>query len=164
MDFGRPSSWRTIAIAASLVAIAAVTYSLFMTFRYWHAASVAVVEADLRAALPQYRQNLRALAQFRDLVELEHKRGGRYPVSPSLRPLTRFFEENPHLGRAADFETRFGGIVYISNGNEYKILLQETRDCFIARIMNPDMLDPRRTVGVGDCFLYGHWSPGGLHL
>jgi hypothetical protein len=147
-----------------MVAIAALSYSAYLTLRYRNVMRVGVIAEDLRVALPGYRRHVQIIGRFRDLVEAERRRTGQYPVSQGMQPLAKVFEAHPHFGRAADFATQFGGVVYISDGHEYKILLQETRDCFVARIMNPDMLDPRRSIGVGDCVLYGYWSAGGGHM
>ena len=53
-----------------------------------------------------------------------------------------------------------GRIVYRSDGTDYKVIAQRTGDCSVVRATDPDLIDPKRDYGPGDCIAYGYWTSG----
>ena len=116
--------------------------------------------------------NMTALAAYRDHVEQLKSDTGTYPVTKkSFRSALGVFEDvakesandgeelNLDLPEGAEM-TKPGRIVYRSDGEDYKLIAQRTGDCSVVRDQQPELIDPKRTYGPGDCIAYGYWTGG----
>lgn len=89
----------------------------------------------------EYEKNLRRLAALKVEIDAARLRDGRYPASAP---------EPPNDAAA---------VWYRSDGNDYKLLIEDPQECNIVAMADPNRVDPTRRKE-GDCFAYGYWSAG----
>ena len=150
-----------------VVAAWSLIYAAQFTIPRTHESRPAQLAADMRQYYQSYRRNKRVLDRFRAIVEREYNRTGRYPQSRdhNFRDISIFFEDYPDLGRLAEFKlSGRGDMIYKSDGQNYKLLLYNTGDCFVAHALNPELRDMTRSAGFQDCVQYGYWSSLGSIL
>jgi len=114
--------------------------------------------------------NLVALSAYKDFAEAFKMRNGSYPLTKrSFRSAVGAFEDaekefavdgapvNLNLPEGAKI-AQPGRIVYRSDGTDYKLIAQRTGDCSIVRSLQPELVDPKRSYGPGDCIADGYWT------
>lgn len=123
-------------------------------------------------ALSNAELNLIALTAYRNHAERVRAETGSYPVTKrSFRSAVGAFEDyaeaqsesenNIDLGLpTGETLSSAGRIVYRSDGTDYKLIAQRTGDCSVIRKNDPDLVDPKRDYGPGDCVAYGYWTQG----
>ena len=116
--------------------------------------------------------NLEALAAYRDHAEQFKIDHGSYPATKrSFRSALGAFEDAAEAVAEDGAEVNLnlpegtmmrqpGRIVYRSDGTDYKVIAQRTGDCSVVRATDPDLIDPKRDYGPGDCIAYGYWTSG----
>lgn len=148
---------RTIVALASFVLLAAILGfgGTYLIMDRSSQAPFARFEAD---AQNSFQANIKALVQMRAYLSGQLSSTGSYPISPSMQLVSAGLGKQ--FGDAG--VGLFGGVYlyWSDNGKEYKLLANGTADCFVARRLAPDMVDPARSWGPVDCLAYGFWTPG----
>lgn len=116
--------------------------------------------------------NLVALEAYRVYAEQFKAENGSYPPTKrSFRSALGAFQDAAEaiaedgtevvlgLPEGAEMDQP-GRIVYRSDGTDFKLIAQRTGDCSVVRDSNPDLIDPKRDYGPGDCIGYGYWTSG----
>lgn len=123
-------------------------------------------------AIANAQINLAALSAYRDHAEQFKQKTGSYPLTKrNFRSALGAFQDAENAlaedGEAEVLELpegaamdKPGRIVYRSDGSDYKVIAQRTGDCSIVRGSNPELIDPKRDYGPGDCIAYGYWTDG----
>lgn len=116
--------------------------------------------------------NLTALSAYHDYALAFKEDTGSYPATKrSFRLAVGAFEDAAEAqledGTRVKLDlplgtemTRAGGIVYRSNGTDFKLIAQRTGDCSVIKATKPELIDPKREYGPGDCIAYGYWTDG----
>lgn len=109
----------------------------------YHAYALAFKEDT--GSFPATKRNFRlAIGAFEDAAEAQLEDGTRVQLDLPL----------------GTEMTRAGGIVYRSDGTDFKLIAQRTGDCSVIKATNPELIDPKRQYGPGDCIAYGYWTNG----
>lgn len=86
------------------------------------------------------------------------------PVSNKLVPLVSSVPDIAKLAGLKNIKAagRLGRVIYRSDGTNYKLVLFNNGQCYLAREHAPERVDPRRAFGDKDCTSFGYWNAGGV--
>lgn len=140
-----------------------------MSRRRWLilAYSVAVLAAIANTAFPHFDRRMRDLEQIVAAVEDQKDRTGQYPVSrgevfnPGTGPRSWISgidraEWIPPIDPAASDEAS-RQYLYISDGQNFKVVAHGTEDAGYVAKARPEIMDPVRPS-----WAYGFWTEGGV--
>jgi len=126
--------------------------------------SARLLANEFNYRMPKYQQNVAHLEKIRALLEHFRATSGKYPVTAGsgFVPLLEAARGYPDLEKLANYKfDESDTMIYRSTGTDYKLLVYRGGDCFVARILNPKLVDPVRLAGPIDCIHHGIWTPGG---
>lgn len=87
-----------------------------------------------------FERNLSRLATLHDEIREAHSKEGVYPSAL------------PDASNAT-------GVWYRSDGHDFKLLIEDPKECYVAAFADPARIDPVRRRD-GDCTAYGYWTQG----
>jgi hypothetical protein len=117
------------------------------------------------SSMPLYERNVAYLKAMEAAVARHRQGGGRMPISENFEVFSTVFKDIPAIASIAKPDNVTHVRLYFkTKGLDYKMTFNRSGDCFIARIKNPELVDPVRVTGPVDCQDYGVWTPGGKEL
>ncbi len=106
-----------------------------------------------------YHRNLSHLRDLRARLEEFRRTSGAYPTAPEFVRITQTWSGIPMLAAAmAANAERSQKVLYKSDGKDYKLLYYMSGDCFVASVLNPQLIDAARQARPVDCTHYGFWT------
>lgn len=154
------SKWRALGFVLLGVAVGAACYAIQEKMLRSRGAPL-VASFDQR--LPTYAANLAYLQRVRSAIEARRSQTGSFPQTPAtFLPLATVAAAVPALLGLISHPFEEGAtVLYRSDGRDYKLVAYRSGDCFMARILDPPLVDPVRSAGSVDCIYHGYWTPGG---
>lgn len=147
-------------VTASFVLIAATlgfvgTYMILSAGSRARPAAASKSQAEARAS---FDANLKRLDAIRAHVLAHFQSKGSYPISKVMAGTSGTLGAKFPDASAG----KFGGsyLYWSETGTDYKVIAIGTGDCFMARELRGDLVDPVRSWGPMDCHAYGYWSDG----
>ena len=167
-----PRAWAFAAVAFGIMAVAAGGFAAYFHMLNAQASLTQTAAAPAVSALADryaeakatYADNQTTIAAITRALEARQSRDGSFPESENRQwmpwPAMKA-REGAALARTPSFPANGqGGFLYRSDGKDYKLVALSTKDCFVAQIEAPGMVDPARSAGTTDCIAYGTWSAG----
>jgi len=106
---------------------------------------------------------INALISFNTIIGEYAKKVGGYPNSEgkvvSIRTVLTVLNASEFSAHVAP--DIIDEMNYISDGVSYKAVNIGSGDCAVIRLIQPSMVDPKRSAAPLDCLAYGFWSPKG---
>jgi hypothetical protein len=153
------SKGRILMFVALGIAIGAAGYALVE--KLTRSQGAALVESfDQR--LPIFNANLAHLQRIRNALEAQRSQSGSFPrTADSFVPLASVVGTIPAFSGLMRHPYEEGSaLLYRSDGKDYKLVVYRSGDCFMARSLEPKMIDPVRAAGPVDCIYHGYWTSG----
>jgi hypothetical protein len=153
------SKGRALMLIALGIAVGVAGYALVQ--KLTRSQGAALVESfDQR--LPTFNANLTHLQRLRSALETQRSQTGNFPrTADSFVPLSSVVGTIPAFSGLMSHPYEEGStLLYRSDGKDYKLLVYRSGDCFMARSLEPKMIDPVRATGPVDCIYHGYWTSG----